>query len=41
MEDLKNTPTSLRRKLAILQWSVWGLLLVMSGFAIIAIFDLA
>lgn len=41
LEDLKNTPTSLRRKLAILQWSVWGLLLVMSGFAIIAIFDLA
>jgi len=41
LEDLKNTPTSLKRKLAILQWSVWGLLLVMSGFAIIAIFDLA
>lgn len=41
LEDLKNTPTSLRRKLAILQWSVWGLLLVMSGLAVIAIFDLA
>lgn len=41
LEDLKNTPASLRRKLAILQWSVWGLLLIMSGFAIIAIFDLA
>ncbi|MHC8320074.1 hypothetical protein ACYZT4_05135 [Pseudomonas sp. GB2N2] len=41
LEDLKNTPTGLRRRLAILQWSVWGLLLVMSGFATIAIFDLA
>ncbi|RKS24822.1 hypothetical protein BJ917_2303 [Pseudomonas sp. WPR_5_2] len=41
LEDLKNTPTSLRRRLAILQWSVLGLLLVMSGFATIAIFELA
>ncbi|NUU38885.1 hypothetical protein [Pseudomonas sp. C2B4] len=41
LEDLKNTPPNLRRRLAILQWSVWGLLLVMSGFATIAIFDLA
>lgn len=40
LEDLKNIPTSLRRKLAILQWTVWGLLFVMSGLAAIAIFDL-
>ncbi|MHC8353757.1 hypothetical protein ACYZTL_00490 [Pseudomonas sp. LB3P81] len=35
-EDLKNFPASLKRKLIILQWTGWGLLLVMLGlFAVI------
>lgn len=33
-EDLANFPASLKRKLAVLQWSVIGLLLVMASFGL-------
>lgn len=39
-EDLKNFPAGLRRKLVILQWTGWGLLLVMFGLAAVAEFEL-
>jgi hypothetical protein len=39
-EDLKNFPVDLKRKLVILQWASWVLLLVMCGIAAVAEFDL-
>ncbi|MNN91743.1 hypothetical protein D3C81_2098970 [compost metagenome] len=30
-EDLKNFPADLKRKLIVLQWTGWGLLLIMFG----------
>lgn len=40
LKDLEKFPATLKRKLAILQWTVWGLLFVMSGLAAVATFDL-
>lgn len=40
-EDLTNAPIYLKRKLAVLQWTVWGLLLVMFVFTAIATLDTA
>ncbi|WP_392888058.1 hypothetical protein ACF6ZU_25270 [Pseudomonas migulae] len=39
-EDLKNFPADLKRKLIILQWTGWGLLLVMFGLAAVAELEL-
>lgn len=39
-EDLENFPADLKRKLVILQWTDWGLLLVMFGLAAVAELEL-
>jgi len=39
-EDLKGFPADLKRKLIILQWTGWGLLLVMFGLVAIAELEL-
>ncbi|TPG77873.1 hypothetical protein EAH74_26515 [Pseudomonas mandelii] len=39
-EDLKNFPAVLRRKLIVLQWTGWGLLLVMFGLVAAAELEL-
>jgi len=39
-EDLKNFPADLKRKLVILQWIGWGLLLVMFGIVAAAKFEI-
>ena len=40
IEEIKSFPTHLKRKLVILQWASWVLLLVMCGIAAVAEFDL-
>lgn len=39
-EDLENFPADLKRKLVILQWTGWGLLLVMVGLTAVAELEL-
>jgi hypothetical protein len=39
-EDLKSFPADLKRKLVTLQWTGWGLLLVMFGLAAVAELEL-